>query len=123
MLSIPAKAIAWCRSVRKTLRFCLNVTCLTSNRVDDIWMILPRGRIIGKLEEGQSVTSVAEEYGFAHRIVSRAWKAFQATGIYVRGFSCGFSGANTVAHDRHIVLQVRRDRRQTSGEIAKHMQR
>ncbi|GFT38057.1 hypothetical protein TNCV_4102971 [Trichonephila clavipes] len=28
---------------------------------DDIWVLLP-GRIIGKLEEGRSVTSVAEEF-------------------------------------------------------------
>ncbi|GFY01391.1 uncharacterized protein TNCV_849991 [Trichonephila clavipes] len=30
-----------------------------------------RGRIIGKLEEGRSVTSVAAEFGIAHSIVSR----------------------------------------------------
>ncbi|GFS63648.1 transposable element Tcb1 transposase [Trichonephila clavipes] len=32
-----------------------------------------RGRIIGKLEEGRSVTSVAAEFGIAHSIVSRLW--------------------------------------------------
>ncbi|GFV91663.1 transposable element Tcb1 transposase [Trichonephila clavipes] len=42
-----------------------------------------RGRIIGKLEEGRSVTSVAAEFGIAHSI-------------------------------------VRRNRRQTAGEIARH---
>ncbi|GFX03229.1 hypothetical protein TNCV_1701131 [Trichonephila clavipes] len=36
-----------------------------------------RGRIIGKLEEGRSVTSVAEEFGIAHSIVSRLWRQFQ----------------------------------------------
>ncbi|GFW55032.1 transposable element Tcb1 transposase [Trichonephila clavipes] len=45
-----------------------------------------RGRIIGKLEEGRSVTSVAAEFGMA----------------------------------RYIVLQARRNRRQTAGEIARH---
>ncbi|GFW71553.1 hypothetical protein TNCV_2309881 [Trichonephila clavipes] len=29
-----------------------------------------RGRIIGKLEEGRSVTSVAAEFGIAHSIIS-----------------------------------------------------
>ncbi|GFW36636.1 hypothetical protein TNCV_1956361 [Trichonephila clavipes] len=39
-----------------------------------------RGRIIGKLEEGRSVTSVAAEFGIAHSIVSRLWRQFQTTG-------------------------------------------
>ncbi|GFY14672.1 transposable element Tc3 transposase [Trichonephila clavipes] len=39
-----------------------------------------RGRIIGKLEEGRSVTSVAAEFGIAHSIVSRLSRQFQTTG-------------------------------------------
>ncbi|GFX67190.1 transposable element Tcb2 transposase [Trichonephila clavipes] len=54
-----------------------------------------RGRIIGKLEEGRSVTSVAAEFGIAHSIVSRLWRQFQTTGTAIRG-------------------------RQTAGEIARH---
>ncbi|GFV84585.1 transposable element Tcb1 transposase [Trichonephila clavipes] len=57
-----------------------------------------RGRIIGKLEEGRSVTSVAAEFGIAHSIVSRLWRQFQTTGTAIRG----------------------RNRRQTAGEIARH---
>ncbi|GFW32667.1 transposable element Tcb1 transposase [Trichonephila clavipes] len=48
-----------------------------------------RGRIIGKLEEGHSVTSVAAEFGIAHSIVSRLWRQFQTTGTAIRGFSSG----------------------------------
>ncbi|GFY17371.1 transposable element Tcb2 transposase [Trichonephila clavipes] len=48
-----------------------------------------RGRIIGKLEEGRSVTSVAAEFGIAHSIVSRLWRQFQTTGTAIRGFSSG----------------------------------
>ncbi|GFT15441.1 transposable element Tc3 transposase [Trichonephila clavipes] len=44
-----------------------------------------RGRIIGKLEEGRSVTSVAAEFGIAHSIVSRLWRQFQTTGTAVWG--------------------------------------
>ncbi|GFX53166.1 hypothetical protein TNCV_361611 [Trichonephila clavipes] len=44
-----------------------------------------RGRIIGKLEEGRSVTSVAVELGIAHSIVSRLWRQFQTTGTAIRG--------------------------------------
>ncbi|GFT74713.1 transposable element Tcb2 transposase [Trichonephila clavipes] len=39
-----------------------------------------RGRIIGKLEEGRSVTSVAAEFEMAHSIVSRLWRQFQTAG-------------------------------------------
>ncbi|GFV70861.1 hypothetical protein TNCV_372581 [Trichonephila clavipes] len=38
-----------------------------------------RGGIIGKLEKGRSVTSVAAEFGIAHSIVSRLWRQFQTT--------------------------------------------
>ncbi|GFW17199.1 transposable element Tc1 transposase [Trichonephila clavipes] len=44
-----------------------------------------RGRIIGKLEEGRSVISVAAEFGIAHSIVSRHWRQFQTTGTAIRG--------------------------------------
>ncbi|GFV49065.1 transposable element Tc1 transposase [Trichonephila clavipes] len=40
-----------------------------------------RGRIIGKLVEGRSVTSGAAEFGIAHSIDSRLWRQFQTTGI------------------------------------------
>ncbi|GFV91941.1 transposable element Tcb2 transposase [Trichonephila clavipes] len=51
-----------------------------------------RGRIIGKLEEGRSVTSVAAEFGIAHSIV----------------------------HDFGDNFKARRNRRQTAGEIARY---
>ncbi|GFX34624.1 transposable element Tcb2 transposase [Trichonephila clavipes] len=79
-----------------------------------------RGRIIGKLEEGRSVTSVAAEFRIAHSIVSRLWRQFQTTGTAIRGFSSGRPRGNTPADDRYIVLQARRNRRQTAGEIARH---
>ncbi|GFY09096.1 hypothetical protein TNCV_4662871 [Trichonephila clavipes] len=73
-----------------------------------------RGRIIGKLEEGRSVTSVAAEFGIAHSIVSRLWRQFQTTGTAIRGFICGRPRGTTPADDRYIVLQARRNRRYTS---------
>ncbi|GFW24025.1 transposable element Tcb2 transposase [Trichonephila clavipes] len=78
-----------------------------------------RGRIIGKLEEGRSVTSVAAEFGIAHSIVSRLWRQFQTTGTAIRGFSSGRPRRTTPADDRYIVLQARRNRRQTAGEITR----
>ncbi|GFT34969.1 transposable element Tcb2 transposase [Trichonephila clavipes] len=57
-----------------------------------------RRRVIGKLEEGRSVTRTA-----------------------IRGFSSGHPRGTTPADDRYIVLQARRNRWQTAGEIARHM--
>ncbi|GFX03785.1 transposable element Tc3 transposase [Trichonephila clavipes] len=59
-----------------------------------------RGRIIGKLEEGRSGTSVAAEFGIAHSIVSRLWRQFQTTGTAIRGFSSGRPRGTTTADDR-----------------------
>ncbi|GFT25985.1 transposable element Tcb2 transposase [Trichonephila clavipes] len=72
-----------------------------------------------KLEEGRSVTSVAADFGIAHSIVSRLWRQFQTTGTALRGFSSGRPRGTTPADDRYIVLQARRNRRQTAGEIAR----
>ncbi|GFT05604.1 transposable element Tcb2 transposase [Trichonephila clavipes] len=69
-----------------------------------------RGRIIRKLEEGRSVTSVAAEFGIAHSIVSRFWRQFQTTGTAIRGFSRGRPRGTTPADDRYIVLQARRNK-------------
>ncbi|GFW22945.1 transposable element Tcb1 transposase [Trichonephila clavipes] len=78
-----------------------------------------RGRIIAKLEEGRSVTRVAAEFGIAHSIVSRLWRQFQTTETAFRGFSSGRPLGTTPADDQYIVLQARRNRRQTAGEIAR----
>ncbi|GFT89905.1 hypothetical protein TNCV_1666241 [Trichonephila clavipes] len=79
-----------------------------------------RGRIIGKLEEGRSVTNVAAEFGIAHSIVSRLWRQFQTTGTAIRGSVVVVHEETPPADDRYIVLQARRNRRQTAGEIASH---
>ncbi|GFV71397.1 transposable element Tcb1 transposase [Trichonephila clavipes] len=56
----------------------------------------------------------------APSIVSRLWRQFQTTGTAIRGFSSGRPRGATPADDRYIVLQARRNRWQTAGEIARH---
>ncbi|GFU64227.1 transposable element Tcb2 transposase [Trichonephila clavipes] len=75
---------------------------------------------IRRLEEGRSVTSVAAEFGIAHSIVARLWRQFQTTETAIRGFSSGCPRGTTAADDRYIVLQARRNKRQTAGEITRH---
>ncbi|GFU22332.1 transposable element Tcb2 transposase [Trichonephila clavipes] len=58
-----------------------------------------RGRIIGTLEEGRSVTSVAAEFGIAHSIVSRLWRQFQTTGTAIRAFNSGRPRGTTPADE------------------------
>ncbi|GFV08743.1 transposable element Tcb1 transposase [Trichonephila clavipes] len=70
--------------------------------------------------EGRSVTSVAAEFGIAHSIISRLWRQLQTIGTAIRRFSSGRPRGTTPADDRYIVLQARRNRRHTAGEIARH---
>ncbi|GFT07119.1 uncharacterized protein TNCV_1416261 [Trichonephila clavipes] len=76
------------------------------NHLDDF----TRGRMIGKLEEGHTVTSVAAEFGINKSVVSRAWKAFQTTGTAVRKVGGGRPRTTTAGDERYIILQAKRGR-------------
>ncbi|GFU87087.1 HTH_Tnp_Tc3_2 domain-containing protein [Trichonephila clavipes] len=81
-----------------------------------------RGRIIGKLEEGRSVTCggrvrIARPASF-HDFGDNFKVQEQLSG----GSSSGRPRRTTPADDRYIVLQARRNRRKKkAGEIARHM--
>ncbi|GFT58659.1 transposable element Tcb2 transposase [Trichonephila clavipes] len=70
------------------------------NHLDDF----TRGRMIGKLEEGRTVTTLAAEFGINKSVVSRAWKAFQTTGTAVRKVGDGRPRTTTAGDDRYIIL-------------------
>ncbi|GFW43904.1 transposable element Tcb2 transposase [Trichonephila clavipes] len=80
-----------------------------------------RGRMIGKLEERLTVTSVAAEFGINTSVVSRAWKAFQTTGTAVRKVGGGRPRTTTAGDDRYIILQAKRGRRQSAIVIAQQL--
>ncbi|GFW88439.1 transposable element Tcb2 transposase [Trichonephila clavipes] len=77
-----------------------------------------RGRMIEKLEEGRTVTSVAAEFGINKSVVSRAWKAFQTTGTAVRKVSGGRPRETTAGNHRYIILQAKRGRQKSASAIA-----
>ncbi|GFU32751.1 transposable element Tcb2 transposase [Trichonephila clavipes] len=87
------------------------------NHLDDS----TRGRMIGKLEEGRTVTSEAAEFGINKSVVSRAWKAFQTTGTTVRKVGDGRPRTTTARDDRYIILQAKRGRRQSASAIAQQL--
>ncbi|GFW86751.1 transposable element Tcb2 transposase [Trichonephila clavipes] len=73
------------------------------NHLDDF----TRGRMIGKLEEGRIVTSVAAEIKINKSVVSRAWKLFKTTGTAVRKVGGGCPRTTTAGDDRYIILQAK----------------
>ncbi|GFW94631.1 uncharacterized protein TNCV_4246711 [Trichonephila clavipes] len=70
------------------------------NHLDDF----TRGRMIGKLEEGRTVTSVAAEFRINKSVVSRAWKEFQITDTAIRKVGGGRPRTITAGDDRYIIL-------------------
>ncbi|GFT88482.1 uncharacterized protein TNCV_262701 [Trichonephila clavipes] len=74
------------------------------NDLDDF----TRGRMIGKLEEVRTVTSVAAEFKINKSVLSRVWKAFQTTGTAVRKVGGGRPRTTTAGDDRYIILQAKR---------------
>ncbi|GFW83572.1 transposable element Tcb2 transposase [Trichonephila clavipes] len=80
-----------------------------------------RGRIIGKMEEGRTITSEAAEFGINKSVVSRAWKAFQTTGTAVRKVGGGRPRTTTAGNDRYILLQAKRGRWQSASAIAQQL--
>ncbi|XP_054713588.1 uncharacterized protein LOC129223050 [Uloborus diversus] len=80
-----------------------------------------RGRMIGKLEEGRSVTSVAEEFGINKSVVSRAWNVFKTTGTAVRKVGDGRPRKTTTRDDRYIVVQAKGDRFQSASAISQQL--
>ncbi|GFY35744.1 transposable element Tcb2 transposase [Trichonephila clavipes] len=87
------------------------------NHLDDF----TRGRMIGKLEEGHTVTSVAAEFGINKSVVSCAWYAFQTTGKVVRKVGGGHPRIRIARDDRYINLQAKRGRNQSAGVIAQQL--
>ncbi|GFW54952.1 uncharacterized protein TNCV_2785671 [Trichonephila clavipes] len=77
------------------------------NHLDDF----KRGIMIGKLEKGRTVTSVAAEFGINKSVVLHTWKAFQTTATAVRKIDGGRPRTTTAGDDRYTILQGKRGRR------------
>ncbi|GFU90226.1 transposable element Tcb2 transposase [Trichonephila clavipes] len=87
------------------------------NHLDDF----TRGRMIGKLEEVRTITSVDAEFEIRKSVVSHAWKAFQTKGTAVRKVGGGHPRTTTAGDDRYIILKAKRGRRQSASVIAQQL--
>ncbi|GFW72159.1 elongation of very long chain fatty acids protein 4 [Trichonephila clavipes] len=65
--------------------------------------------------------SVAAEFGIDKSVVLCAWKAFQTTGTALRKVGGGRPRTTTAGEDRYIILQAKRDRRQSASVIAQQL--
>ncbi|GFU34859.1 transposable element Tcb2 transposase [Trichonephila clavipes] len=89
------------------------------NHLDDF----TRGRMIGMLEKGRTVTSVAAEFGINKSVVSRAWKAFQSTGTAVRKSASVIAQQLYTATGRQVSLFTVARRLHKGGLFARHPER
>ncbi|GFS71117.1 hypothetical protein TNCV_5049181 [Trichonephila clavipes] len=67
----------------------------------------PLGRIMGKLEAGHNVMSVAQEFGIDKIIVSRTWKALQRTSTAVKKVGNARSRKPNASDDWSIFWQAK----------------
>ncbi|GFY29587.1 transposable element Tcb2 transposase [Trichonephila clavipes] len=77
-----------------------------------------RGIMIGKLEKGCTVNSVAAEFGINISVVSRTWKAFQTTGTAVRKVGGDRPTTKSAGDGRYNILHAQRGRQLSASTIA-----
>lgn len=76
-----------------------------------------RGRAVGRLEAGQSVTTVARVMGVAKSVISRLKKAAEG-GNAMRKHAGGRGRNTTPQEDRYVSLVAKRNRHLTPSQIA-----
>ncbi|GFW86135.1 hypothetical protein TNCV_1969431 [Trichonephila clavipes] len=82
-------------------------------------MLLPEVESLGEIRGRPQCDKCGCRVRIAHSIVSRLWRQFQNYRNSYPGFSTGLPRGTTPADDPYIVLQARRNKRQTAEEIAK----
>ncbi|GFU13902.1 transposable element Tcb2 transposase [Trichonephila clavipes] len=77
--------------------------------------------MIRKLEEGRSLTSVAEDFGISKSVISRSWKAFQTIGTDVRKVDGSLPRKMISVKDLSNVLHAKRPRYHSASAIAQQL--
>lgn len=76
-----------------------------------------RGRAIGRLEEGATVTKVAAAMGVSKSVISRLKKSFES-GNALRKHAGGRARKTTPAEDKYLTVTAKRNRRSTPRQLA-----
>ncbi|GFV97549.1 hypothetical protein TNCV_2040571 [Trichonephila clavipes] len=76
-----------------------------------------RGRAVGRIETGQSITDAALFFGVHHSVISRLWKQFQTTQTVIRRPVGGRPRVTTPVKDRYTAIVAKRNRRATSTRV------
>ncbi|GBN29998.1 hypothetical protein AVEN_266526-1 [Araneus ventricosus] len=76
-----------------------------------------RWRSAGRIETGQSIIDVALFFGVHHSVISRLWKQFQTSQIFVRRPVAGRPRVTNHAEDRFIAVAAKRNRRSNSTRV------
>ncbi|GFY20122.1 transposable element Tcb2 transposase [Trichonephila clavipes] len=77
-----------------------------------------RGRIIGKIEEGQKNNRCCQGVRHRSQRCLRLWKSFKTTGMCSRRHGGDHVRSTTPAEDIYIILSVIRNRRTTAQQVA-----
>lgn len=85
--------------------------------IDDVM----RGRIIGRLEAGQTQQVVARALRVPQSVISRLWQRFQQTGNVSRRYSTGRPQCTTPQEDRYLTISARRRPRSTAGSLTRDL--
>ena len=80
---------------------------------------IERERAIGRLQAGDSATSVANHFGVALSTITRLWRRFLTNGNTQDNPRTGRPRVTSTRQDRHILFQHRRDRFRPATETAR----